>query len=732
MIDEVRIEPLTEAFGLWREGQPAQARALALELLGRQGPLAAARVLLGYIALEESDWRAAAAHARAALDQNAKDSDGWYILGHAIKELGDCEGGIACYRRGLETDPGNPTILTSLGTAFYELGRREQAKRAYQEALAAHPHHEGARASLDVLLQTSATAGAPLAELRARADILQRSGRLAEALEVYHGALARAPQSAELHLAVGLLTHQTRSQPESLGYFEEAARLDPTLLQAVEPARRIAVSAGLKDKAVRYSRLVQSIHRSEEVALTLALAVTAIPPSAEAIPEIRKAYEDGLDLALSANFISHHIDVARGLSTFFLAYHGENDAPLQRKMARLSERTIPGLKVTARHCAAGARKPGRIRIGFISAFLYDHSIGKTTRGLVAGLARDAFEVYVLRITPSKSDAVAEAIGRSADHVITLSPDFRRARDEIAELELDVLFFQDIGMEQVSYLIAFSRLAPVQCVSFGHPNTTGIPNIDYFISNDLYEHEGAQAHYTEKLYCLNDLPTLAYYYRPVLPEQAADRAAFGLRERDHVYLCPQTLFKLHPDFDGIIGGILRRDPEGLVVLIRGQYEDFTQLIRDRFRRSLADVMDRILFLDQMRHPRFMQLLSVADVSLDTLHFNGMNSSLEAFAVGLPVVTLPGRLQRGRHTQAMYRKMGIAECIARDPAHYVEIAVRLATDRDHARCIRARLRERAHRLYEDPRVLREFERFFHHALREARPGFDWPPQNPGTVS
>jgi len=91
-----------------------------------------------------------------------------------------------------------------------------------------------------------------------------------------------------------------------------------------------------------------------------------------------------------------------------------------------------------------------------------------------------------------------------------------------------------------------------------------------------------------------------------------------------------------------------------------------------------------------------------------------------------------LQRGRHTQAMYRKMGIAECIARDPAHYVEIAVRLATDRDHARCIRARLRDRAHRLYEDPRVLREFERFFHHALREARPGFDWPPQNPGTVS
>jgi predicted O-linked N-acetylglucosamine transferase (SPINDLY family) len=118
----------------------------------------------------------------------------------------------------------------------------------------------------------------------------------------------------------------------------------------------------------------------------------------------------------------------------------------------------------------------------------------------------------------------------------------------------------------------------------------------------------------------------------------------------------------------------------------------------------------VFLPFMAFERFMQLLSTADVVLDTPHFNGMNSSLQAFAVGAPVVTLPGRLQRGRHTQAMYRKMQITECIATDAAHYVDIAVRLGTDREYAQLIRERILGRKHVLFEDPRVVEEFERFF----------------------
>jgi protein O-GlcNAc transferase len=99
----------------------------------------------------------------------------------------------------------------------------------------------------------------------------------------------------------------------------------------------------------------------------------------------------------------------------------------------------------------------------------------------------------------------------------------------------------------------------------------------------------------------------------------------------------------------------------------------------------------------------------------VHFNGMNTSLESLALGTPVVTLPTDLQRGRHTQAMYRTMGLMECVASSPEEYVEIAVRLGTDRPYALEIRERIRALNHVLYEDRRVIDEFERFFLETVR-----------------
>jgi predicted O-linked N-acetylglucosamine transferase (SPINDLY family) len=176
---------------------------------------------------------------------------------------------------------------------------------------------------------------------------------------------------------------------------------------------------------------------------------------------------------------------------------------------------------------------------------------------------------------------------------------------------------------------------------------------------------------------------------------------------------------------ILHGILARDPQGVIVLIRTPYYNYAQLLQQRLARTLADVWDRVIFLDAMRYSRFLQLLSLADVCLDTVHFNGMNTSLEAFSVGTPIVTLPGRLQRGRHTQAMYRKMEILECIAKDAEDYVEIAVRLGCNQDFARAIKQRIAARSGILFEDLRVVTEFERFFLSALREARPEVAWPP-------
>jgi predicted O-linked N-acetylglucosamine transferase (SPINDLY family) len=669
------------------------------------------------ISVDQRQWQSALDSARAALSLESHAAGAWYVLGRAHKELGNPDVSLACYRRALASDPANPGVLTSLGTALFELGQRVRALHAYRAALQARPDHAGARACLDHLEGPLPGGSARLRQLRDEAQRLSRLGRPAEALARTLEATRIAPTAAGVWLSAGLLAQETGDRVASLAYFEEAQRHDPALFPAVEAARRICINAGLLDKAIRYTERARALRPSDDLSIALALTICAIQPSIEALAESRRAYEAGLDSAAAAHLSISSLDAAQGMRGFFLAYQGENDRTLQMKAAKLFADAAPSLCMTAPHCKSPVARRGKVRIGFVSAFFYDHSIGKTSRGLIDRLCRDTFEVIVLRINPSKRDAVTDAVGRAADRMIELNPGLETARAQLAELELDILFYQDIGMEPQSYLLAFSRLAPVQCVSYGHPNTTGIPAIDYFISNDLYEMEGADGHYSERLFLLENLPTLAYYYRPAAPAGAA-REFFGLSAADHVYLCPQTPFKIHPEFDAILRGILSRDPAGIVVLIRLEYEEYIEQLQQRFARTLGDTMNRVLFLDPMRFERFQQLLAVADVCLDTLHFNGMNSSLEALSVGTPIVTLPGRLQRGRHTQAMYRKMGITECIAKDPADYIDIATRLATDRDFAHSIRQRILASNAVLYEDARVVREFERFFLHAHREAQ--------------
>lgn len=355
-------------------------------------------------------------------------------------------------------------------------------------------------------------------------------------------------------------------------------------------------------------------------------------------------------------------------------------------------------------------------MGLVSHFFHRHSIGKTSRGLIDRFDRKRFEVFVIRIVPGQKDELTAAIQGAAEHFVEVEwgPSPGAAHSRIAALELDVLFYQDIGMEPVSYFLALSRLAPVQCVSFGHPDTTGIATMDYFVSNDLYETAESSGHYSEELFQLHDLPTLAYYYRPPAPARARSRAELGLPAAGALYLCPQALFKMHPDFDEMLRGILERDPTGHVVLISGRFGQWFDTLKGRFARSLGELGERIIPLEPRYGVPFMELLAACDVMLDTPHFNGMNSSLEAFSVGLPIVTLPTQFQRGRHTRAMYLKMGIEDCIASDARAYVDIAVRLGTDPDFNHDARRRIKARSAVLYEDRRVVREFERFFDTAL------------------
>jgi protein O-GlcNAc transferase len=295
------------------------------------------------------------------------------------------------------------------------------------------------------------------------------------------------------------------------------------------------------------------------------------------------------------------------------------------------------------------------------------------------------------------------------------------RETIAADAPHVLLYPDINMDPAAAGLAALRLAPVQCMSWGHPETSGYPTIDYFLSSELMEPADADAQYTETLV---RLPNLSVYYEPfdVAPAQMS-RQEFGLRPDAIVYWCGQSLFKYLPQDDDIYPRIAQAVPNCQFAFIEHPNgKSATEVFRKRLERAFAAhglaAADRCVILPRLLPPQFTAAVGLCDIVLDSIGWSGFTSTLDGFHHDRPIVTLAGSLMRGRHTMAILTMMGITETIAETTEAYVAIAQRLATDATWRAAITERMRATKHLVYRDGACITALEEFLTRVTRERR--------------
>ncbi len=530
------------------------------------------------------------------------------------------------------------------------------------------------------------TAGADNSQLVQRAAWLHHQGRLAESVQTYEQAINRSPQLATLHSDLGNVWQDLGDQDKAQRCYQRAIEIDPDCVPARQNLGYLSLNYGDPEEALRHFAHVNARQPTPISQLLEATVLPAIPASSGE----QNKWRDRLELRVQ-ELADRHVQLdttsAQVPTMFFLAYHGRNDVDVMKNLGRIY--TGPALCAAAQE-PLKPRSDGRLRVGFLSAHFCDHTIGRLNLGRVQHLCRKRFEVTVFH-AGHRTDEVSAAFDAAADRAVRLSSDLEDARRKTADQDLDVLIFADVGMNAFTGSLAYSRMAPVQCTTWGHPDTTGSQHIDYFLSSELLEDEQAQSHFTETLVRLPLLAT--YYQRPHLagwetaPSSSAARdagrrllrAEFGLPVDRNIYLCPQTLFKFHPDFDQILIGILKRDPQGMLVLLEGRVPNWTARLSQRLGDAMPGFEQRVRFMPALPRERFLALLASADVILDPLHFGGGNTTYEALALGTPVVSLPGEFLRGRITQALYRRMTFTDLIVSSADEYIHTAIHLGTDR-----------------------------------------------------
>jgi len=256
-----------------------------------------------------------------------------------------------------------------------------------------------------------------------------------------------------------------------------------------------------------------------------------------------------------------------------------------------------------------------------------------------------------------------------------------------------------------------RLAPVQLNTHGHPLTSGIPRntIQHFVSWAEAELplEESQTHYTEQLQLIPK-GKIHQYYTPRLEtdqdgkrisrmdqqpfdhltrkdfEQLSEflRNSSPQDESIHLYTCMQKPFKVFPEFDELLCGILQRDPQGHAILHKETQTGHTNIFVQRLKTAGCD-MDRVHFVSPQPPHRLMALYQISTVILDSYPAGGCTTSREVMELGKAIVTWPARLLGGRWTLGLYKTIGLDEdtqnqVIANSQEEYIAKAVALGTN------------------------------------------------------
>ncbi|MEJ2178724.1 MAG: hypothetical protein P8Y12_12565 [Gammaproteobacteria bacterium] len=410
---------------------------------------------------------------------------------------------------------------------------------------------------------------------------------------------------------------------------------------------------------------------------------------------------------------------AQLLTNFEIHYQSENDLEVQRPYGALFHNIML-------HCypqymqPLPRRHPGktrRIRVGFASyGCFFTHSNYKTHGAWITGLDRDRFEVFGYALSPQHDQATAH-MQKSIEQFIPFGGNVQSLRRRILSDELDILVYPGIGMEAVVHRLAPLRLAAVQCVSWGHPVTTGLPNIDYFLSSDLMEPDDAQEHYTETLVRLPNLGISQI--APGLPSKY--RAPQILKDRNKpaiVYLCSQNLLKRHPGQDYLFARILQAVDTSEIWFVRSKREDITDTFMARMEQTCrsygVDFGQRCVMLPRLGKAEFCYVNEHADVILDTSFWSGCNTTFESLVHGTPVITLPGNTMRGRQTAAILKLHRLDELICDSEQEYLELAARLAQDSEVLDQTKRKITAVKGELFGDSEVINALENFFERSL------------------
>jgi predicted O-linked N-acetylglucosamine transferase (SPINDLY family) len=614
------------------------------------------------------------------------------LVAHQQGRLSDAR---TLYERVVAAQPEAPQVRLFLGRLLASQGEQQRARSELRLAFDLAPQWAGARTALADTLLDCASA------LRQSGDLEAAERALAEATEVDPGSHAALFNLAMTRVALG-------RPGEAVPPFERAVGLAPR-----DPLGHKGLCEALQAQG-RTRDWIEAFHRFESACPDLlSMAVHALEACQWDARQDRVAwYLDGLAKGrFRAADITDEIDCLEQLLYLLLFFDVAPAEHLRRyrDYDRLLRAAHPG-----RVAVAAERRPGRLRVGYVSADLRNHVMGKMMWEPISRHDRAEFEVFCYSLG-TVEDAWTRRFVAGTEHFVRLSG--RSDEDAVARIAADDIdLLVDLGTHTrgARPAIFAAKPARVALTHVASAGALGLGTVDFKLTDRYADPPSNQAFLLEELLPMDGC---VYPYRHVVASEAAEspRRALGVPDDTVVIGAFVALLKLSPRCLDLWREVLAAIPRAVLAFSPNRAADAGFYSRLVERAGIAS--DRLVFVPQAPDDEGNQARYLAvDFVLDPVPFGGVNGTLEALAMRVPVVTLVGKRHQERTGYSMLANLGVEELAVRSPAEYVALAVRLAGDRDFARSVRARIAAglESSVLTDAGRYTRNLETAYRHAL------------------
>jgi protein O-GlcNAc transferase len=588
-----------------------------------------------------------------------------------------------------------PQILQSAAD-HHRAGRLPQAERLYRAILAEQPNHPDALHLLGVLanqtghskeacdLIRKAIAQRPTAEYYFNlATALTSLGELTAAIEALQQAAALNPRLPEVHANLGITLHNTGQLDAAIVSLRQAVSLKPNNAPFHFYLGNALMDAQNNQEAVDKFTIARQLDpKSSGIHNNLGNALRSVGRLAEAIDSFRRAAEiDPANPLFGSNIL------------FALPFHSDDPELMLAEHRKWDEQYAARFKKEIRPFANNRDPHRRLRIGYLSPELRQHCQSLFTSALFPHHDHEQVEIYCYSAVVMP-DAVSARLQSYAD---VWRPVSRLSSDAIAQQirgdSIDILVDLTMHMAYARPFVLAQKPAPVQVCWLAYPGTTGLSAMDYRLTDPHLDPPGFEKYYTEQsIY----LPETFWCYDPygmiaAVPEQLPDPNELpAIKNGFLTFGCLNDFAKLNVATLQRWGRLMQTVNNSHLHLLAPQ-GSCRQWVLDQL-QPFGISADRIQFINRQPRTPYLAEYHQIDLCLDTLPYNGHTTSLDAFWMGVPVLTQIGRTVVGRAGLSQLRNLQLPDFAAESDQQFIHLGQRWANDLPALAEIRRTLRGR----------------------------------------